>query len=130
VDQWKQHNFTGQETDKTTLQNVGCSMGHLCQWIHPKEEWRQLAQAFYAHYYADSKRDVMKAYQSTLAMNISDNATRFLQLFEKNKDNEIVPVQLRMAELSTKKLSKKCKEVKVSGMDNRMMSVHAKLPTE
>jgi hypothetical protein len=94
----------------------------------PKEEWEKLAQTFYAHFYADSKRDVMRAYQATLAMNISENATRYLQLFQKNKDNVIVPEQLRMAEMSIKKLSKKRKEEKSLELDNRMMSVHAKLP--
>ena len=94
----------------------------------PKEEWEELAQTFYAYLYADSKRDVMRAYQSTLAMNISENATMYLQLFQKNKDNEIVPAQLQLAEMSTKKLSKKHKEEKSLELDNRMMSVHAKLP--
>jgi hypothetical protein len=94
----------------------------------PKVEWEELAQTFYACLYADSKRDVMRAYQTTLAMNISENATMYLQLFQKNKDNVIVPAQLRMAEMSTKKLSKKPKEEKSLELDNRMMSVHAKLP--
>ena len=49
-------------------------------------------------------------------------------LAEKNKDIVIVPAQLRMAQMSTKKLSEKRKEEKLSEMDNRMMSVHAKLP--
>jgi hypothetical protein len=104
------------------------------QWIIfasgyiPKEEWEELAQTFYAYLYADSERNVMRAYQSTLAMNISENATMYLQLFQKNKDNVIVPAQLRMAEMSTKKLSKKPKEEKSLELDNRMMSVHAKLP--
>ncbi len=70
----------------------------------PKEEWEELAQTFYTYYYADSKRDVMRAYQATLAMNISENATNYSQLFGKNKDNEIVPAQPRMTEMSTKKL--------------------------
>ena len=70
----------------------------------------------------------MCAYQATLAMNISENATMYLQLFRKNKDNVVVPAQLRMAEVATKKLSKKRKEEKAPEMDNRMMSVHAKLP--
>ncbi len=52
----------------------------------------------------------------------------YLQLFQKNKENEIVPAQLRLAEMSTKKLSKKHKEEKSLELDNRMMSVHAKLP--
>ena len=39
-------------------------------------------------------------------MNISGNATKYLQLFGKNRDNAIVPAQLRMAEMSTKKLKK------------------------
>jgi hypothetical protein len=52
----------------------------------------------------------------------------YLQLFQKNKDNVIVPAQLRMAEMSTKKLSEKPKEEKSLELDNRMMSVHAKLP--
>ncbi len=69
----------------------------------------------------------MRAYQTTLVMNISENATMYLQLFQKNKDNEIVPAQLRMTEMSTKKLSKKRKEEKSLELDNRMMSVHAKL---
>jgi len=56
------------------------------------------------------------------------NATMYLQLFQKNKENEIVPAQLRLAEMSTKKLSKKHKEEKSLELDNRMMSVHAKLP--
>jgi hypothetical protein len=95
----------------------------------PKEEWEELAQTFYAYLYADSKRNVMRAYQSTLARNISENATMYLQLFQKNKDNEIVhPAQLRLAEMSTKKLSKKHKEENSLELDNRMMSVHAKLP--
>ena len=84
---------------------------------------------FYAHYYTDSKRDVMRAYQSTLAMNISENATKYLQLFGKNKDNEIVPAQLQMAEMSTKKLSKKRKEEKASGMDKRMMARSQRMTT-
>ena len=87
-----------------------------------------MAQAFYAHYYEDSKGDVMKAYQSTLVMNISENATKCLQIFGKNKDNEIIPAKLRMAAMTTKKLTKTRKEEKTSGMDNRMMSIHAKLP--
>ena len=93
----------------------------------PKEEWEQLAQTFYAHYYGNSKRDVMGAYQSTLAENISENATNYLQLFGKGRDNAIVPAQLRMAEMSTKKLTKTRKEEKTSGMDDSMMSMHAKL---
>jgi hypothetical protein len=44
----------------------------------PKEEWEELTQTFYAYLYADSKRNVMRAYQSTLAMNISENATMYL----------------------------------------------------
>ena len=94
----------------------------------PKEEWEQLAQTFYAYYYEDSKRDVMRAYQSTLATNISENATKYLQLFEKNRDNAIVPAQLRMAEMSTKKLKRTRKEEKTSGMNDKMMSMHEKLP--
>ncbi len=86
-----------------------------------------MAQTFYACFYADSKRDDMRAYQTTLAMNISENATMYFQLFQKNKDNVIVSAQLRMAEMSTKKLSKKRKEKSLE-LDNRMMSVHAKLP--
>ena len=57
-------------------------------------------------------------------MNISENVTKYLQLFGEKKDNVIVPAQLRMAEMSTKKLTKTRKEEKTSGMDNRMMSVH------
>jgi hypothetical protein len=49
-------------------------------------------------------------------------------IIDLNKDNEIVPAQLRLAEMSTKKLSKKNKEEKTPTMDNRKMSVHAKLP--
>jgi hypothetical protein len=87
-----------------------------------------LAQTFYTYLYSDSKRNVMCAYQSTLPMNISENATMYLKFFQKNKDNEIVPVHLRLVEMSTKKLSKKNKEEKSLELDNRMMSVHTKLP--
>jgi hypothetical protein len=102
-----------------------CKMWDV-QWVIfasgyiPKEEWEELAQMFYAYFYADSKRDVMRAYQATLAMNISENATKYLQLFRKNKDNVIVPAQLRMAEMSTKKLSKTRKEEKASAKSQKM----------
>ena len=86
----------------------------------PKEEWEQLAQTFYAYYYEDSKRDVMKAYQSTLATNISENATKYLQLFGKNKDNAIVPAQLRMAEMSTKKLKRSSEMHSLMARSKRM----------
>jgi hypothetical protein len=104
------------------------------QWIIfaggyiPKEEWEQLAQTFYDYYYEDAKRDVMRVYQSTLPTNISEDATKYLQLFEKNRDNVIVPAQLRMSEMSTKKLKRTRKEEKTSGMNDRMMSMHEKLP--
>jgi hypothetical protein len=56
----------------------------------PTEEWEQLTQIFYSHYYGDSKRNVVQAYKSTLSHGISDNATNNLQLFGKNMDNEII----------------------------------------
>ena len=43
----------------------------------PKEEWEKLEMTFYAYFYADSKRNVMRAYQVTLAMNISENDTMY-----------------------------------------------------
>ena len=69
----------------------------------------------------------MRTYQSTLVMNISENTTKYLQLFEKKRDNPIVPGHLRMVEMSTKKLKRTRKEEKTSGMNDRMMSVYEKL---
>ena len=50
---------------------------------------------FYNYFHADSKRDVMRAYQDTLVKNISENPTKYLHLCRQNKDNEIVPLQVR-----------------------------------
>ena len=94
----------------------------------PTEEWESLAQTFYAYYYSDEKRDVRKAYQSTLALKISENVMKHLQLFGKNMDNEIVPARLRLAEMTTKKLAKTQKEEITSAVNDRLMSVHNKVP--
>jgi hypothetical protein len=93
----------------------------------PTEEWEQLTQIFYSHYYGDSKRDVVQAYKSTLSHGISDNATNNLQLFGKNMDNEIIPPRLRLAEKLTDSKSKKRKE-KSSETNDRLMSVQKKAP--
>ena len=50
----------------------------------------------------------MRAYQSTLAMNISENATKYLQLFGKDKDNAIEPAQeLRDSQRNPERSSEK-----------------------
>ena len=86
-----------------------------------------MSQIFYSHYYGDSKRDVVRAYKSTLSHGISDNATNNLQLFGKNMDNEIIPPRLRLAEKLTDSRSKKRKE-KSSETNDRLMSVQKKAP--
>jgi hypothetical protein len=95
-------------------------------------DWEYLAQTFYAYYYNDAKRDVMKAYQSTLALQISENVTKHLQLRGKNVDSEIVPARLRLTEMTTKKLEKTQKEEITSAVNltvnDRPMSVHNKVP--
>jgi hypothetical protein len=48
----------------------------------PKNAWKLLAQTYF---YSDSKKDVMKAYQYALLLEISESAAQYydLQLFGK-----------------------------------------------